>query len=103
MIRANEAREAHNEGMARVCARRAAGQAIQGYFSAKKFPIPTINAFLLMLDEQTPLHLPEELRPIVAHLTLRVDADYNLPAGIDLLNETAFLIKTLKNLSTQED
>lgn len=100
---ASRAREAQNEGRARVCARRAAGQAIQGFFADKGIRVPTINSFSLLNDTSIRINLPAEIHPILDHLVLRVDVDHNLPEGIDLLDETKELISKLKKLCSIED
>jgi hypothetical protein len=101
--KAYQARQNRNEGMARVCARRAAGAAVKGYLSANKIPIPTPTSIDLLQDRRALEHIPQQLRSTMEHLTLRVGADHNLPAGIDLLSETTVLIETLQNLGSKED
>lgn len=98
-----QARKAQNEGRARVCARRAAGQAIQGFFAVKHFRVPTINSFSLLNDDSIRINLPVEIYPILDHLVLRVDGNHNLPEGIDLLIETKELISKLKKMCSIED
>lgn len=48
---AEQARGFENEGMARVCARRAAGWAIKGYLYDHMLPIPTPTAMDLLQNE----------------------------------------------------
>jgi hypothetical protein len=101
--KAYQARQDRNEGMARVCARRAAGAAVKAYLSVNQIPIPTPTAIDLLQDSRALEHIPQKLHPIMEHLTLRVGADHNLPAGIDLLSETTVLIEMLQNLGSKED
>lgn len=101
--KAYQARQMKKEGMARVCARRAAGAAVKGYLSANKFPIPTPTAIDLLQDGHALEHIPQQLHITLEHLTLRVGADHNLPAGIDLLSETTALIEHLQNLCSKEN
>jgi hypothetical protein len=97
-----QAREFENEGMARVCARRAAGWAIKDYLQRKHVPIPTPNAFSLLKDESIRYFLPAEAVPIIEHLTLRVGQDFNLPAEVDLLQETRHLLALFDIPFTEE-
>jgi len=100
---AYRARENLNEGMARVCARRAAGAALEAYLSAKNLPVPSHNAFNLLKIEQGSSFLPPNLNLILGHLTLRVDVNHSLPAGVDLLQETTDFINILKNTCPDEE
>jgi hypothetical protein len=100
--KAYQARANQNEGMARVCARRCAGWAIRAYLSAQHIPAPTPNAYALIKDEALREILPAEIRPFLEHLALRVDLNYALPDGIDLLQETTALVDILFNLSSKE-
>jgi hypothetical protein len=97
-----QAREFENEGMARVCARRAAGWAIKAHLQRNHVPIPTPNAFGLLKDESIRYFLPAEATPIIEHLTMRVGQDFNLPAEIDLLEETKRLLALLDIQFTEE-
>jgi hypothetical protein len=103
IIQAYRARQVSNEGKARVCARRAAGYAIKGYFFTKGFPTSTPNAFALLNDDQVRERLPQELHLILDHLVLRVDADHNLPPQVDLFQETSRFVEVLHKLSSEED
>ena len=94
---AEQARARHNEGQARVCARRAAGIAIQEYFVRHGQTIRTPNAYDLLNMLVKDPSLSDDLRQIAAHLTLRVDEDFKLPAGIDLILEAKKLCKELLN------
>ncbi len=95
--RAKQARARGNEGQARVCARRAAGIAIREYFVQHGETIQTPSAYdlLNMLVEEA--SLPDDLRQIAAHLTLRVDEKFKLPVGIDLIIEAKKLCERLLN------
>jgi len=99
MNRAALARLNQNEGMARVCARRASGWAIKGFLSANKIPIPTPNAFALLNNEKVRSVMPIEVQTTLDHLTQRIDVNHQLPGGIDLLKETNEMIKILQKLS----
>ena len=102
LSKALQARQNQNEGMARVCARRAAGAALQGFFSSTGTPIQSTNAYALLTDPELRLLVPQNLHEIMNHLVLRVDTNYKFPPEIDLLNEVTIFINTLKNISKGE-
>jgi hypothetical protein len=93
--RAEQARARGNEGQARVCARRAAGIAAREYFARRgqAIHIPSAYDLLNMLIEDP--SLSDDLRQIAAHLTLRVDEEFKLPADIDLIVESKKLCDKL--------
>ena len=93
--RANEVRARGNEGQARVCARRAAGIALREYFRLRGVQTLSPSAYdllkiLLEMDD-----LPATIRQSAEHLTLRVDEEFKLPAGIDLVKEAQQLSEHL--------
>lgn len=89
--RAAQAREKGNEGQARVCARRAAGIAIRDHFNRKGMRLPAASAYdLLNLLKEEPL-LPQDLKLVADHLTLRVTEEFKLPVDADLIAEARSL------------
>ncbi|MGA7193325.1 MAG: hypothetical protein WBW94_06805 [Anaerolineales bacterium] len=96
--RAQQARSRGNEGQARVCARRAAGIAAREYFVRRGETIRTPSAFdlLNLLIEDS--SLSDDLRQLAAHLTLRVNEEFKLPADIDLIAEAKKLYERLSML-----
>jgi HEPN domain-containing protein len=92
---ATAARENGNEGMARVCARRAAGLIIGEYLQRQQIPSPGPSAYdrLRMLLDLA--DVPEQARQISEHLLKRVNEDFNLPFEADLIEETRRLAKQL--------
>lgn len=89
--RAAQAREKGNEGQARVCARRAAGIAIRDYFNRRGIRPPATSAYdLLNLLKEEPL-LPQDLKLVADHLTLRVTEEFKLPIDADLVTEAKSL------------
>jgi hypothetical protein len=96
-----QAREFENEGMARVCARRAAGWAIKGYLSAHSLPIPTPNAFQLLSDPWVSGQFPQPIKEIISHLSQRATVDHKFN-DLDLLAEAKELVTSLQNLSSSE-
>ncbi len=95
--RAEQTRARGNEGQARVCARRVAGIAIREYFVRHGRTICTPSAYDLLNLLIEDLSLSDDLRQIARHLTLRVDEEFKLPAGIDLIIEAKKLCEGLLN------
>lgn len=88
---AEQARLRHNEGQARVCARRAAGIAIREYLTRKWIRPPSTSAHdLLNLIKDDPLLSPD-MKLIADHLTLRVTEEFKLPVEADLIAEARLL------------
>lgn len=97
MTRAHAARLAGNEGMARVCARRAAGIIVAEYLHRRgeeQFGPSALQRlrYIAAMPELAP-----RLKEIIDHFLLPVDVDHRLPDQIDLLSEAAWLAKTLLN------
>lgn len=89
------ARTKGNEGMARVCARRAVGILIGEYLTHRGYPNLGSSIYdrfsifdgLPDIDAQT--------RQVVNHFLLTVDTTHNLPSDVDLLAEAQWLEKHL--------
>lgn len=93
---AQKAREQGKEGQARVCARRAAGLAIQEYLNRKGIQPISVSALdLLNLIKEESL-LPPDLKLVAEHLTLRVTEDFKLPIEADLIAESRQLCEWLE-------
>ncbi len=93
--KAEQARARGNEGQARVCARRAAGIAAREYLSRQGRPPRSSSAYdvlRLLADDPS---LPTNVKEAALRLTLRVDEEFQLPAGMDLLAEARELCKAL--------
>ena len=92
---AEQARARHNEGQARVCARRAAGIAIREYLGRKGIRPPSTSSYdLLNLIKDDPL-LSSNLKLIADHLTLRVTEEFKLPVDADLIAEAKLFCNEL--------
>lgn len=92
---AEQARLRGNEGKARVCARRAAGIGVREYFRRRGEQPRTSSAYdLLRLIAQEPA-LPANLKESALRLALRVDEDFSLPPGVDLIAEARGLCAAL--------
>lgn len=89
------ARARGNEGMARVCARRAAGVIIGEYLHRKGFTsygssvVDRMSIFNALPD------IDLQSKEIASHFLLKVDPEHHLPVDVDLVNEVAWLSKTL--------
>jgi len=90
---AYDARKNGNEGMARVCARRAVGIIIGEYIQRNNLPDPGPNAYdRINFFIGTPL-VPKEYQETVRYFTIRVTPEFQLPINKDLIEE-ANLLKT---------
>ncbi len=91
------ARSSGNEGMARVCARRAAGIVIGEYLERRGVTNLTHSAYgrLTMFTDLPDVN--QNLKLIVGHFLLKVDHDQKLPGNIDLIADVQFLENELLN------
>ncbi len=89
---AERARRNQNEGMARVCARRAAGIAAQEFLKHQGVQLRKGNAYNALKLLVTYPGLPAELHTAAEHLTMTVSREFTLPEGIDLVADARNLI-----------
>ena len=91
------ARLAGFEGRARVCARRAAGEAAREYLrlagTQQNGSAVVLLGMLVEMEGVTP-----RAREAAAHLLTRVDEGFNLAEGVDLLEEARTLAIELERL-----
>jgi hypothetical protein len=92
---AENARSAGNEGKARVCARRAAGIAIREYMERSNIRAASASAYDLLNALLAMDGLPPDARQAAERLTLRVDEEFKLPEGVDLIREARTLCERL--------
>ncbi len=92
---ARQARSAGNEGMARVCARRAAGWAIGVRFHDQISPAATANAYLLLAWLKEQEAVDESLRAAADRLTTRITEDHELPHPEDPLEDAAHIVRAM--------
>lgn len=97
LAKADVARAAGNEGMARVCARRAAGIALRAFFIDHGLPVPSTSAMDLLEQLRSDPGFAPEIRAVADHLLQRVNPEYQLPIQADLLAETRWLISALQD------
>jgi hypothetical protein len=101
---ADAARAAGNEGRARVCARRAAGMAAREFLNLQlgkphgtaQPGLRSNSAFEALKTLASFPGLAPDLKEAAVNLTLRVSPDFQLPNGIDLIDEAHKLIGGLK-------
>lgn len=102
--RAESARTGGNEGLARVCARRAAGLAAREYLcrhTAKyskqsRDDSESKSAYEILKTLAAFPGLAPHLKLAAVHLTLRINEEFQLPPGIDLIADARKLIGGLK-------
>lgn len=95
------ARNAGNEGKARVCARRAAGTALREYLRLSgQFgrAAGSSSAYDLLSVVQHMEKIPLSVKEAARRLLLTVDEDHNLPIRADLLEEARGLVDELGKL-----
>lgn len=90
--KAQAARSAGNEGMTRVCARRAAGMAARDFLTHHGVRSRRDSAYDSLQKLMAFPGLPPELTQAAAYLILRVNAEFGLPDNIDLISEARKLI-----------
>jgi hypothetical protein len=94
-----ESRLAGQEGKARVCARRAAGFALQELLEKESDQRVSRNLYFLLQKAPSVLDLPEQAVRSIQRLTMRVDTDNQLPDGVDLIREAEYLIRVYSQLA----
>lgn len=97
--KAEIARNKGMEGQARVLSRLAAASAIKTFLALKEQPFPTSNAYELIFLFSKTTGIPSGLTEILDHLLMKVDENYNLPEGMDLVADVYQLIKLLEDSS----
>ena len=92
LANAENARQNENEGMTRVCARRAAGLAAQDFLFRQGIQLRRGSAYdALKLLISFP-GLEPHLQAAAAHLTATVSQEFTLPEEIDLIADAKNLI-----------
>jgi len=91
------AREIGLEGRARVCSRRAAGDAIRAYLENRRVDTPDISALALIRQLDSLIGVRPQVKAVTEHLLMRVDEDFKLRVEADLIAETTWLVDYLEN------
>ena len=97
-----QARLDGNEGLARVCSRRAAIAAVQGYAGAHDIPIKNLKGIHVLEWCAINESIPTTARGNAARLLTRVDEDFTLPSDLDLIIEATQLIRTLEKIPNKD-
>jgi hypothetical protein len=92
---ARRARQEGNEGMVRVCARRAAGAAIGFWLETHPGLEWGLDAMSRLRRLAAASMLPTEIRNAAVHLAARVQPGFALTETDDLLDDTRTLIRYL--------
>jgi hypothetical protein len=90
--KAQAARSSGKEGMARVCARRAAGIAARTFLVSHGDKSHRLTSFEALIKLTLLPGLPRPLKEAAEYLSLRVDQEFKLPVDIDLILEAKKLI-----------
>lgn len=90
--RGRAAQAAGNAGLARVCARRAAGLAIKAWYLARDGGRWGGDALKQLARLQAEAAAPEAVRAAAGRLTTKVDFDHALPFADDPLVDAGLII-----------
>ena len=93
LAQAQKAREAGNEGQARVCARRAAGIAIREWYRRRLGTGWHGDALKQLQRLQADALAPENVREAARRLTIRVDFDHTLPFEADPIEDARGIVE----------
>jgi hypothetical protein len=89
------ARVKGNEGMARVCARRAAGHVIRRYYATHGVPPPAAGAYQLLRTLSKDTGVSDEVRQTAHLFTIPITLEHELPVNTDLIANVSWLAKEL--------
>lgn len=92
-----------NEGRARVRARRVAGAIARAYLRQQGYPDPGPNVLDGLQALEALPDLPPAVRQAVHHLRMKVDTDFRLPPGVDLIAEVITLGQELFGVTLDLD
>ncbi|HSB65071.1 MAG TPA: hypothetical protein VLD65_00750 [Anaerolineales bacterium] len=95
--RAEQARLERNEGMARVCARRAAGILIGEYLRRRGVSGLTNSAYDRLTFFNSLQDVDEDCKQVCRHFLLKVNQEHNLPMNADLIHDVIWLKNQLLN------
>ena len=92
---AREATNTGNEGKARVCARRAAGQAITWFLSRYPREGWGADAMTQLLHLKTDAEFPEEVRNAAERLTTKISERFTYPFTSHPINDATIIIDAI--------
>jgi hypothetical protein len=81
------ARQEGNEGMARVCARRAAGVVVQAYFASRGLQKSRGSSLYNLRALARSQDVPVFARGLAEHFIAQISPEHILPGDVDLLEE----------------
>lgn len=87
-----------NDGKARVCARRAAGQAITWYltkFPEKKFGNDAVTQLRFLMNETS---FPQEVRDAAVRLTTKISERFTYPFSTDPIEDAHVIIRCIESI-----
>lgn len=96
LTKAEEARRIGNDGMARVCARRAAGAAITYWLAFHPRPEWGIDAMSQLRDLQQDGSMPEVVRDAALRLTTKITDQFTSPFSTDPIEDSKIIIDYLQ-------
>jgi hypothetical protein len=89
--KAQQARSRGNEGQARVCARRAAGVIATEFLARRGLAAKGASTMHVLSQLRCYPSFPPEQASLIDALLRQVDAEFNLPPGMDLIAEACRL------------
>ena len=92
---AEQARKAGKEGMARVCARRAAAAAVRAFYAGRKQASAQRSGLAALRSLAVDPTVDKEVRSLANHFSLTINFEHELPPGVDLLADALALKKAL--------
>ena len=95
LVQAELARQKGNEGMARVCARRAAGYIIRTYFEAQGKQPPAAGAYQLLRVLSEDAGVSERVQQVAHQFILPITFEHELPVDTDLIADVRWLANEL--------
>ncbi|GAB4579207.1 MAG: hypothetical protein Fur0022_19450 [Anaerolineales bacterium] len=93
--RGQQARVDGNEGMARVCARRAAGEVVREYYRRQQVSLPKPSALYALKTLSQSEQVSPCVREIATHFIWQITLEHTLPGDVDLIAEVQWLAKEL--------
>jgi hypothetical protein len=93
--RAIQARSEGNEGMARVCARRAAGIVVGEYLHQRGVVGFTNSAYDRITLFNTLPNVSDKCKEVCRHFLMKVNQDHHLPGNADLVQDVYWLKEQL--------
>ena len=93
--RGTAARRDGNEGMARVCARRAAGELVRAHIKRTGLVPAGASVLNLLKALRDAEETPADVSELAGHFILQITEDHVLPGDVDLLSDAERLREAL--------